>query len=153
EEAIIRSTRRRDKSESAVGALRTAVAAIAVEQYVQGNSTSSVELDLSAGSATRARGRRAVSGMVRARQVDALRGHTAALADARAQLESSTAELADVVARQSEVTARRDEASGREQRLAAALVADARAVGDARLTSTVRGADFVLVALDAYHRG
>jgi membrane-bound lytic murein transglycosylase B len=151
EATVTRSTRRRDKSAVQLASLRRAIAAIAVEAYVQGNSTSSAELDLSAGSATRARARRSVSAAVQGRQIDDARLHAAALAEATAQLDTAQAELGDVTAREHEQTAAADDARARQDRLAEALAADARAVADARLTAEVRGSDLVLVALDAYH--
>jgi membrane-bound lytic murein transglycosylase B len=149
---VNRATRRRDKSTAELAVLRRAIAGLAVEQYVLGNSASSVELELSAGSATRARARRAVGRTVQRRQLDDARAHSAAIEVATAELDTIRTELDDVDTRQHEWTAARDEAAGRRTRLAGDLMSDARTLADARLLADVRGADFVLVALASYHR-
>jgi membrane-bound lytic murein transglycosylase B len=150
--SVNRAIRRRDKAARQLGALRRAVAAIAVEDYVRGDGAAAVPLDIDPRAATDARSRRAVTAMVRGQQIDDLRAHNAAVNEAAGVIDSSRAELDDVTARQGETTAALDDAVGRQQRFTAAVAADARAVGDARLTSDVRGADFPLVALDAYYR-
>jgi membrane-bound lytic murein transglycosylase B len=150
--AVNQSTRRHEKSSRELAELRRSIGAIAIEDYMAGKSMWPLELDADVEAATQNRGRRVVSASVRGRLLDDAQAHAAVVEVSALEMTSARAELEDVVARQGEQTAARDEAVGRQVRLAQVLEADARAVGDARLRSGVRGADFPLLALNAYHR-
>ena len=152
DETVNRSTRLRDKATRELEALRRIVAAIAVNDYMQGDSASAAELHLSVAAATEAERRRATTAAVRGIQLDDLRAHVAAADQAGAQLDAARAELEDVAARHRDTSAALDDAVRRVQRFDPAVTADARAVADARLTAMVQGADFQLVALSAYYR-
>jgi membrane-bound lytic murein transglycosylase B len=146
------ATRRKAKSEGQQARLRSTIAAIAVADYVQGGRTLPVELDVDAAKATEERARRATLGMVQGRQLAAARAHAAVVRETSALLSSTAPEMAELDNRRAAATAVLDRALADEGRISATAGRDAQDLADARITSDVRGADFVVVALDAYYR-
>lgn len=144
------ATRRRDKAEAGLAVLHTALAQLAVDDYIRGDSALPIGVDVDR--ATTLRRQQVVVKTVRSRQLAEARQHTRALDEATALLVATGAELDDVRQRIVATTATRDRAAADHERFTRQLVPDAKAIADARLTGTVPGLDFSFVALDAYYK-
>lgn len=146
------ATRRKEKSETRLVAIRAALQGLAVDDYVRGGSAFDVDVSLDPGAVTDLRGQRVVVKTVRRRQLDDERANAAVVDEADRTIAATSAELDEVRARITSTTATRDQAVLDQQRFGSLVPADAKALADARLTGDVPGLDFSFVALDAYYK-
>ena len=146
------ATRRLEKSDTRLAELRTALADLAVSDYVRGGATMPSDLNLSIDDATDLRAQRVVVRTVRSTQLDDARQHTAVVDEMTARIAATVAELDEVRARIATSTANRDRGIADQARLRGQLERDVQAIADTRLEGNVNDLDFSLVALDAYYK-
>ncbi len=149
---ITESVRRKDKSDVRLAQLRRALAQIAVDDYVRGDSALPVELEVDPATATRVRGQRVITREVRRHQLAEARINAEVVDQMTAAILDAQNELDDVRSRTAAATTVRDRAHADDLRFSAQLAPDATAIADARLTGPVPGLDFTFVVLDAYYK-
>lgn len=146
------ATRRLEKSDARLAELRSALASLAVEDYVRGGSTMASDLNLSIDEATELRRQRVVVRTVRSTQLEDARQHAVVIDQMTALIAETVAELTEVRDRITATTATRDQAVADQARLRAQSERDVQALADTRLEGNVVDQDFSLVALDAYYK-
>ncbi len=149
---ITASVRRKDKSDARLTQLRGALAQLAVDDYVRGDSAMPIELELDPGRATELRSQRVVTREVRRHQLGEARANALVVDQMTAIILDAQNELDDVRARTAATTATRDQARADDLRFTAQLAPGAKAIADTRLTGPVPGLDFTFVVLDAYYK-
>lgn len=150
--ALNQATRRLEKSDARLAELRTALADLAVSDYVRGGATMPSDLNLSIDEATDLRAQRVVVRTVRSTQLDDARQHTAVVDEMTARIAATVAELDEVRSRIAASTANRDRGVADQASLRGQLERDVQAIADTRLEGNVNDLDFSLVALDAYYK-
>lgn len=146
------ATRRKEKSDARLAKLRDALADIAVNDYMRGDSASAADLDLDLASSTDFRRRRVVLKTVRSKQLSEAHDNTVVVNDMTDIILATQAELDDVRARLVSTTATREQAVVDQKSFESVLVADAKTLADARMTGNIAGLDFPIVVLDAYYK-
>ena len=146
------ATRRLEKSDARLAELRTALANLAVSDYVRGGATMPSDLNIDIDEATELRAQRVVVRTVRSTQLADARQHTAVVDEMTALIAETVAALDEVRARIATSTANRDRGVADQSRLRAQLARDVQAIADTRLEGNVIDLDFSLVALDAYYK-
>lgn len=150
---IERETVRRDKAEERLEALREHMKELAVESFMRGNSPTSYEgSELNATEITEREREEIIVGEVSDKQALEKAHLEVEVNQAEAELEAAETELASVVEEIETTTQVRDEAAAGVARLTVEVVEREREVDATRKLAEVAGADFPLVALDAYYR-
>ncbi|KAA0234922.1 MAG: hypothetical protein JJLCMIEE_01338 [Acidimicrobiales bacterium] len=150
---IERETVRRDKASERLEALRDHMKELAVESFMHGNSPTSYDSsELNAAEITEREREEIIVGEVSDKQALEKAHLEAEVSQAEAELEAARAELASVDDEIDTTTRVRDEAAAGIARLTAEVIEREREVDATRKLAEVAGADFPLVALDAYYR-
>ena len=146
------ATRRKEKSDARLAALRDTLEHIAVNDYMRGESVTGADLDLDLESSTDFRRQRVVLKTVRATQLAEAHDNSDVVRRMSDIILTSQAELDDVRARIVTTTGTRDQARADQRRDEAQLVTDVKTLADARMTGDIAGLDFPIVVLDAYYK-
>lgn len=147
---IVEATTRMQKAKAVIASVRETVAGIAIAGYTEGQGAESSSLLLDPNADADQAGMQAMFRRVTRDQVNALRAAQTEHDDAAAALKRAVTRQGEVRAaiaakEQAQATAAQDEA-----RLTKQLADQRRVLERARLLARVVGADFPLVALDAY---
>jgi membrane-bound lytic murein transglycosylase B len=142
------ATARKKTATITLAQARAGLRTLAIETYVNGRQEPSITVDLDV--ATRMLTDQTLTQAVSEQQSSKLRSSTDALAEAVQTLTSDLSARTQDRQRIAQVQSAHDQALQDEARLRADLVAEQGQLEQARVTATVVGEDFALVAVDAY---
>src|SRR4051794_34908811 len=144
------ATTRKKEATVTLAQARAGLRTLAIESYVNGRQEPSLTVDLDV--ATRLLTDQTLTQAVSEQQSAKLQSSTAALDEAVQTLTTDLSSRTQGRNRMIDVQTAHDQALQDEARLRQALVAQQAALEEARVTATVIGEDFSLVAVDAYWR-
>lgn len=143
---------RRRSAEQRLAELRQSIEALAVASYVRGGMAEPVETDVDVEDASRRHEEEALVRVVTHHHREDYDENVRIRDQSTREVERSTRLLESTRDRLAESVAARDSAAASAFRLAGELEVARKAVADSRMTAQVVGADFPLVAMDAFWR-
>lgn len=143
---IRRAEDRAERASERIVRIRRSLRELAVANYIGDGASFVLDVDRH----NEASNQRVLVSAVNSTQLDELRRNRATVARAETEAELTAAVRNGVRLTASRTRARHDQAVGDVERFSTELLAAAISVEETRRTATVRGADFPLVALDAY---